>query len=246
MSDTVLIVGATSAIARALSRQLASAGHNLYLAARDEDELARISEDLKARYRVRVSFSTFDIADTPSHLPLLHAVKHTMGDMEGVVVASGLLGDGMRARDNRDLAAEVFAVNYTGPALLLGHCAQEFETSGGGFIIGITSVAGDRGRQSNYIYGSAKGGLALFLQGLRNRLSRKNIQVLTVKPGFVDTAMTYGLPGMFLIASPDDVAKDVMKAIKRKRDVIYTPAFWRFIMLVIKHIPERIFKHLSL
>lgn len=246
MNESVLIVGATSAIARALSRQLAAAGYDLYLAARDEEELKRICEDLKARYGVRVAFHAFDIADTQSHVTLLQAVKNTMGDMGGVVVASGVLGDGMRTRDDDDLAAEVLIVNYTGPALLLGRCAREFEEKGRGFIIGITSVAGDRGRQSNYTYGSAKGGLALFLQGLRNRLSRSGIQVLTVKPGFVDTAMTFGLPGMFLIASPDDVATDVMKAIRRKRNVIYTPAFWQFIMLVIKHIPEWIFKRLSL
>lgn len=246
MTEPVLIVGATSAIARALSRKLAAAGHDLYLAARDTDELRRLCADLHTRYRVHVAFSVFDIEDTASHDMLLAAVDETLGGLGGIVLASGALGDGTRIREDDAMAAHVLAVNFTGPALLLGRCARMLEAKGHGFIIGITSVAGDRGRQSNYTYGAAKGGLALYLQGLRNRLYRAGVHVMTVKPGFVDTAMTYGLPGMFLVASPEDVATNIMRGLKRRRNVLYTPWFWFGIMWIIRHIPERIFKRLSL
>lgn len=246
MTESVLIVGATSAIARALAHKLADAGNDLYLASRDEDELGRISSDLQARYRIKVAYSVFDIANTQNHDALLDSAKDKLGEFSGVVIATGVLGDNLDVRLDDDLAAQVLAINFTAPALLLSRCARILENKGHGFIIGITSVAGDRGRQSNYTYGAAKGGLALYLQGLRNRLYRSKIQVLTVKPGFVDTAMTYGVPGMFLVASPDKVAADIMKALKRGRNVVYTPRFWFGIMWMIRHIPERLFKRLSL
>jgi len=115
-----------------------------------------------------------------------------------------------------------------------------------GFIIGISSVAGDRGRQSNYVYGAAKGALSLYLQGLRNRLHPSGVRVITIKPGFVDTAMTYGLPGMFLVASPQAVGESIASSPGKSADVVYLPWFWRYIMLIIKHIPEPIFKRLKL
>lgn len=246
MTESILIVGATSAIARALAHKLAATGYDLYLASRDEDELNRISSDLQTRYPIKVAYHVFDIANTQSHDALLDSMKDKFGELSGVVIATGLLGDNLDVRVDDDLAAQVFTINFTAPALLLNGCARILENKGHGFIVGITSVAGDRGRQSNYTYGAAKGGLALYLQGLRNRLYRSKIQVLTVKPGFVDTAMTYGMPGMFLVASPDKVAADIMKALKRGHNVVYTPGFWLGIMWVIRHIPERVFKRLSL
>ena len=140
----------------------------------------------------------------------------------------------------------VLNANFTGAAVALGHLANYFEQKASGGIIGIGSVAGDRGRQSNFFYGAAKGGLALFLQGLRNRLTPRGIHVLTVKPGFVDTPMTEELDGLFLVAKPENVANDVVRAYNKKKDVLYTPFFWRWIMLIIRSIPERIFKKLSL
>ncbi|OBS10687.1 SDR family oxidoreductase [Acidihalobacter prosperus] len=246
MTEPVLIIGATSAIARALARALAAAGHDLYLAARDADELARLAADLHVRFGVRTAFGSHDIADTNSHENLLAAADETLGGFGGVVMASGLLGDWPQAREDDDLAARVFAVNFTAPALFLNRCARRLEAKGGGFIVGIGSVAGDRGRQSNYIYGASKGGFALYLQGLRNRLYRAGVHVMTVKPGFVDTAMTYGLPGLFLVASPEAVASDIMRGLRRRRDVIYTPWFWFGILWIIRQIPERLFKRLSL
>jgi decaprenylphospho-beta-D-erythro-pentofuranosid-2-ulose 2-reductase len=141
---------------------------------------------------------------------------------------------------------KIIASNYMGPALLLDRLANLMLPQKQGFIIGIASVAGDRGRQSNFIYGSAKGGFALFLQGLRNRVFREGIRVLTIKPGFVDTAMTYGLSGMFLVAQPDEIGEDIVRSLEKGRDSTYLPRFWRYIMLVIRLIPEKIFKRMGL
>jgi short-subunit dehydrogenase len=135
--------------------------------------------------------------------------------------------------------------SFTGPARFLQTIAPLMEQRGGGTVVGVGSVAGDRGRIGNYVYGAAKAGFHTYLSGLRNRLTRAGGHVVTVKPGFVDTAMTWGLPGMFLVATPDMVARDILTAVEKKRNVIYTPFFWRYIMLIIRSIPEPIFKKLS-
>ena len=136
--------------------------------------------------------------------------------------------------------------SFTGPARFLQLLAPHMEERESGTIIGLGSVAGDRGRVGNYVYGAAKAGFHTYLSGLRNRLGRKGVHVITVKPGFVDTGMTWGIEGMFLVASPEDVANSLMKAVQKKRNVIYTPWFWRYIMLIIRHVPEFIFKKLSI
>ncbi len=136
--------------------------------------------------------------------------------------------------------------SFTGPARFLQMLAPVIEARGGGTVVGVGSVAGDRGRLGNYVYGAAKAGFATYLSGLRNRLTRAGGHVVTVKPGFVDTGMTWGLPGMFLVASPEAVAEDILKAVRKKRNVIYTPFFWRFIMLIIIHIPEFVFKKMKI
>ncbi|MFZ1725678.1 MAG: SDR family NAD(P)-dependent oxidoreductase, partial [Albidovulum sp.] len=135
--------------------------------------------------------------------------------------------------------------SFTGPARFLQMLAPLMEARGGGTVVGVGSVAGDRGRIGNYVYGSAKAGFHTYLSGLRNRLTRAGGHVVTVKPGFVDTAMTWGLPGMFLVASPDSVAADIEKAVRKRRNTIYTPFFWRYIMLIIIHVPEFIFKKMK-
>ncbi len=136
--------------------------------------------------------------------------------------------------------------NFAGPARLLQMLAPLMEARGGGTVIGVGSVAGDRGRIGNYVYGAAKAGFHTYLSGLRNRLTRAGGHVVTVKPGFIDTAMTWGLPGLFLVATPDAVARDLTHAVAKKRNVIYTPFFWRYIMLIIRHIPEFIFKKMKI
>jgi decaprenylphospho-beta-D-erythro-pentofuranosid-2-ulose 2-reductase len=245
MSRAVLILGATSAIARATAAAFAARGHSLYLASRDGAELQRIAADLRIRYRVDVRCGLFDAEDCANHAGFLRTVTEQMDGLGGVVLAFGYLGDQLAARDF-SIGAQVIARNFTGAASILSHCANYFEPLKRGFIIGISSVAGDRGRQSNYVYGAAKGALSLYLQGLRNRLYASGVRVITIKPGFVDTAMTFGLPGLFLVASPQSIGERIAATPQHAGDVVYLPWFWRWIMLIIKLIPEPIFKRLKL
>jgi decaprenylphospho-beta-D-erythro-pentofuranosid-2-ulose 2-reductase len=245
MSEAVLILGATSAIARATAAAFAARGNALYLASRDLDELPRIAADLRLRYGVAVRYGLFDAVATESHEAFMQSVVEAMHGISGVVLAFGYLGDQQAARDF-SVGEKIIASNFTGAASILSCCANYFEPLKRGFIIGISSVAGDRGRQSNYVYGAAKGALSLYLQGLRNRLYASGVRVITIKPGFVDTAMTYGLPGLFLIASPQEIAERIVAALGKSSDVVYLPGFWRYIMLIIKFIPEPIFKRLKL
>ncbi len=245
MSEAVLILGATSAIASATAAAFAARGAALYLASRDIGELARIAADLRIRYNVEVHHGLFDAEATESHEAFFQAVIEAMPNLSGVVLAFGYLGDQQAARDF-NVGAKIIASNFTGAASILSHCANYFEPLKRGFIIGISSVAGDRGRQSNYVYGAAKGALSLYLQGLRNRLFASGVRVITVKPGFVDTAMTFGLPGLFLVASPQAVGERIVRTLEKSADVVYLPWFWRYIMLIIQHIPEPIFKRLKL
>ena len=245
MNKTVLILGATSAIARATAAAFAAQGYDLYLAGRNTDELARIAADLALRYRVKTYSDVFAAEALDTHGQFFNAMIAEVGELQGVVLALGHLGDQQAARDF-SVGAEVILVNFTAAASILSHCASYLEARKQGFIIGISSVAGDRGRQSNYTYGAAKGALSLYLQGLRNRLFASGVRVITVKPGFVDTAMTYGMPGLFLVASPQYIGERIVQALAKSADVIYLPWFWRYIMLIIKSIPEAVFKRLKL
>lgn len=245
MTATVLILGATSAIARATAAAFAARGDNLYLASRDLDELQRIAADIKLRYGVEVNYDYFDATALATHADFMRSVIAQVPELWGVVLAFGYLGDQLAAR-NFKVGEQVIASNFTGAASILSLCADHFESVQRGFLIGITSVAGDRGRQSNYVYGAAKGALGLYLQGLRNRLFASGVRVITIKPGFVDTAMTYGLPGLFLVASPQYVGTRIVGSLNKSADVVYLPWFWRYIMLIIKLIPEAVFKRLKL
>lgn len=245
MSASVLILGATSAIARGVATAFAARGDDLYLASRDEDELRRSAADLQLRYGVTVHYRVFDAQASETHEAFFNAVLVDTPDLSGVVLAFGYLGDQLAARDFA-VAAKVIASNFTGAVSILGLCANYFEPLQRGFIIGISSVAGDRGRQSNYVYGAAKGALSLYLQGLRNRLYPHGVRVITVKPGFVDTAMTYGLPGLFLVATPQQIGQRIVATLGKSADVVYLPGFWRYIMLIIKHIPEFVFKRMKM
>ncbi|NOU00876.1 MAG: SDR family oxidoreductase [Gallionella sp.] len=245
MSDAVLILGATSAIARATAVAFAARGDTLYLASRDEDELRRISADLRLRFGIEVHFGLFDAEATETHEAFFKSVIAIMPTISGVVLAFGYLGDQVLARDF-SVGKKVIAINFTGAVSILSICANYLELLQHGFIIGIASVAGDRGRQSNYVYGAAKGALSLYLQGLSNRLYARGVRVITIKPGFVDTAMTYGLPGLFLVASPQYLGERIVGSLGKSADVVYLPWFWRYIMLIIKCIPEPIFKRMKL
>ncbi|MBX9878346.1 MAG: SDR family oxidoreductase [Candidatus Obscuribacterales bacterium] len=245
---SILVLGATSSIARALAEELAKQGAHVHVAGRTPTEIERIANDLSVRYQQQSTAHSFQASDFKSHETLLIQVESKNGKhgLDGLVVAFGELGDQIEAQSEFEQAKSIIDSNFTGAVSILTHAANHFEKQGHGFIIGIASVAGDRGRQSNYIYGSAKGAFALFLQGLRNRLCKSGVQVLTVKPGFVDTKMTYGRQGMFLVASPEAVAQDIVKALKANKQVVYTPWFWQWIMLIIKTIPEPIFMKMKM
>lgn len=243
----VVVLGATSPIARAVAGELAARGHSLLLAGRDTGELERNAADLAIRHGVEAATIGYDARDAGAARKLLAAVEaRTGGELEGVVAAVGMLGDAERAATDPDYAAGMIQANFTGIVTALTGLANLLAARRAGFIIGIASVAGDRGRQSNHVYGSAKGGFALWLQGLRNRMWHAGVHVLTVKPGFVDTEMTWGLPGMFLVADPKRVATAIVGALDRGRNVIYVPGFWRPLMWVIRAIPESVFKRLRL
>jgi decaprenylphospho-beta-D-erythro-pentofuranosid-2-ulose 2-reductase len=242
----VLILGATSAMARGTAAAFAARGNTLYMAGRDSEELQRLAADLAVRYRVIVKQGVVDMADIASHSVFVDEVVNELEGLDGVVLAAGFMANQAEAAADFGLVEQMVRVNYLGAVSLLDQCAKRMERSGAGFIVGISSVAGDRGRQSNYYYGSSKAGLTAYLSGLRNRLARSGVHVLTVKPGFVDTAMTYGLEGMFLVASPERVGQSIVNAVEKRKNTVYLPWFWRYIMLIIRHIPEFIFKRLKL
>ena len=239
----VLFLGAGSDIARALEREYARAGMDLYLAGRDQDEMRRIATDLAVRYPVAAKPIDFDITDTGSH-PAFYAGLDPKPF--GVICAAGYLGDQSAAQERFDEARRIVETNYLGWLSILNVVANDFEKRRSGFIVGISSVAGDRGRAANYIYGSAKAGFSAYLSGLRGRLSASDVQVLTVKPGFVRTKMTEGLPlPDRLTAGPDEAAKAIFDSQRKGRDVLYVSGIWRAIMTVISHIPERMFKRMK-
>jgi decaprenylphospho-beta-D-erythro-pentofuranosid-2-ulose 2-reductase len=242
----ILILGATSSIAQAIASRMAQQGAKLHLAGRDLAELERIGQDLTIRYQVPVSWGAFEAKEYDAHAAFLGKSVERLGGLDGVVVALGELGVQEQAQGDFAQAERIIASNYTGAASILTHVANILEKQESGFILGLSSVAGDRGRQSNYIYGSAKGAFHLFLQGLRNRLAKHNVHVLTAKLGFVDTKMTFGKPGMFLVAKPEQVADAVLEALDKNKNIAYIPWFWFWIMLIIRSIPESLFKKLKL
>jgi short-subunit dehydrogenase len=249
MSENVLILGATSGIARALCRAMAKRRCRLVLAGRSSGELDRIARDLQVRYGADVFVEPFEATDFDEHARFLsRCVKRLGGDLTGAVLCYGYLPDQPTTQVDFSEARKALEVNLLSAVSILNLVANYLQQRGRGYIAAISSVAGDRGRQSNYTYGAAKAGLSAYLQGLRNRLHPAGVHVLTVKPGFVDTPMTHGLvnPDSPLVASPEQVAADNDRANRKRKDVIYTRWFWRAIMLVIGSIPERIFKRLKL
>lgn len=244
MSNTWIILGATSSMARAFARAVVARGDGVLLCGRDMDELTAMATDLGVRGAPFAEAMAFDARDENSFAPILERAA----DLDGSISVAVFVGS-MPAQADIDadpsLIAGTIADSYAGPAAFLTAIAPILEDKGGA-VVGVGSVAGDRGRLSNYVYGSAKAGFHTYLAGLRNRLCRSGVHVLTVKPGFVDTAMTWGLEGMFLVASPDKVARDILRAVDKGRNVIYTPFFWWAIMTIIRHVPEPIFKKLSI
>lgn len=242
--ENVLILGAKSDMAQAIARQLAAQSCNLMLAGRNPDSMNDLAADLRIRSGADVTALEFDALDCASHKSFYENLPHKP---DTVICVFGYLGDADKARTDFAEAQRIMETNYNGAVSILDIAAADFETRGEGTIVGISSVAGDRGRGSNYHYGSAKAGFTAYLSGLRNRLASKGVHVMTVKPGFVRTRMTeeLDLPGA-VTATPDQVARAVVAAAQKKRNVIYTLWMWQFIMLIIRHIPEPVFKKLKL
>ena len=235
----VLILGASSDIAMAIAHVFAKEGYDIQLAARNTDGLASDACDIELRYHVAVYQHEFDALEILSHETFVENLK-VLPDI--AVCAVGYMGE--QAENERDTKAAslVMRSNYEGPANILAILANYFEARGAGCIVGISSVAGERGRATNYVYGSAKAGFTTFLSGMRNRLAKKGVQVVTILPGFVATKMTEGsdLPPR-LTAQPEQVAASVLRAVKMKQQVVYVKPIWRLIMMIIRCIPERVF-----
>jgi len=241
----LLILGANSDVAYAVAKAFATHSRaDIYLASRDMKLLEKKAQDLKIRCQIKAVCLYFDAMDFESHRKFYQSLDPKP---DGVVYAAGYMPDQETAQKDYTEAKKIVEINFSGAAAIMEIIADDFEKRGHGFIIGISSVAGERGRQSNYLYGASKAAFTTYLSGLRNRLFKKNIHVMTVLPGFIHTKMTESmdLPGL-LTAQPDETARDIYRAWQKKRDILYTKWFWKWIMMVIKGIPEKIFKRMGL
>jgi decaprenylphospho-beta-D-erythro-pentofuranosid-2-ulose 2-reductase len=238
----ILVIGATSAIAEATARIWAQRGHRFYLIARNEERLNAIAADLKIRGAESTQSKVLDLDHVAQHEAAIDAAIRAMEGIDIVLIAHGTLGDQGACEKDFGLTLQEINTNALSVMSLLTHLANRFERQQHGTIAVVGSVAGDRGRQSNYVYGAAKGAVAIFLQGLRQRLHKSGVHVLTVKPGFVDTPMTAKFRKGFLWAAPEAIGARIARAVEDGADVIYAPGFWRLIMTLIKLTPEALFK----
>jgi short-subunit dehydrogenase len=242
----VLVVGATSAIAAETARVYAAYGARLFLTGRDAGRLEAVAADLRVRGASAVETALLDTTDHARCGVVIEQAWDAFGGLDVALIAHGVLPDQARCQASADEAIAALDVNFVSAVAILTPLANRFEAAGRGCLAVITSVAGDRGRQSNYVYGAAKGGLDRFLQGLRNRLHRAGVAVVTLKPGFVDTPMTAAMPQGPLFVSARRAGRAAHGAIERRRDVAYIPWFWRPIMGVVRALPEALFKRLRL
>lgn len=242
----VLVLGATSGIAEATARIWAREGANLFLVGRNADRIAAVTADLKTRGAAYVDSAVADLDNIDDHPELLARAVTSLGGLDVAYLAVGILGDQPRAEQETQHALHILHTNLTVPVSLLTWLANFCVKQGFGTLAVLSSVAGDRGRKSNYVYGASKAGLSSYLAGLRNRVDREGVHVLTIKPGPVKTSMTAGMKGSEKFADPNKVALQITKAVNSRRDVLYTPGIWRPIMFVIRSIPERVFKGLNL
>ncbi|HXZ79955.1 MAG TPA: SDR family oxidoreductase [Terriglobales bacterium] len=242
----IVVLGATSAIAQEVERLLGKDGTEFLLVARSPQRLQELQADLRVRGAGSVLTFCADLAEPAQHMAVVGFADQQFSDFDTVLLAYGTLSDQQECQHSLSAAMAELNTNFTSAAALLTLFADYLEPRGWGCIAAITSVAGDRGRRSNYVYGAAKGGLSLFLQGLRSRLHPSGVQVITIKPGPVDTPMTAQIARKSMMSSPSVVAGDICRALKRRSpEVLYTPAIWRYIMFAVRSIPEPIFKRLG-
>jgi short-subunit dehydrogenase len=243
----IVILGATSGIALEVQRQLARRACELLLIARSPQRLAELQSDLVTRGAKQVFTYSADLSSIQQHAAIFEFARHNLPGFDTVLLAYGSMHDQKDSETSIDVLLEELHVNFVSATAILTLFAADLERRRTGCLAAITSVAGDRGRRSNYVYGSAKGALALFLQGLRSRLYPAGVRVMTIKPGPVQTPMTDHLPNATRFADPEQVARDIVRALERRSpDVLYTPKVWRYVMTAVQQIPESIFKRLSL
>lgn len=242
-----IIFGATSTIAKSVLNKLVSQNYNLYLFARNEVELLEVATNLRVRNpNVSINTGVFDAETSIGLEEDINVAFGKLGTVDLVFIAHGNLPNQLVCEDNLKAARSALQVNGLNVLEICHVVANKLKLQKSGVIAVISSVAGERGRQSNYIYGTAKGMINIYLQGLRNSLYKHNVHVLTIMPGFVDTKMTSEFKKGLLWASPNKVANDIIKAIEKRKNVIYTPWFWKYIMRIIKMIPETKFKKMGL
>jgi decaprenylphospho-beta-D-erythro-pentofuranosid-2-ulose 2-reductase len=242
----VVILGATSGIAVEVQRQLAAKGCELLLVARSPQRLVELQADLTARGAKQVVPYSADLSEVRQHGAIFEFVRQSFPGFDTVLLAYGSMQDQKDSESSVDVLLDELQVNFVSATAILTLFAADLERRRTGCLAAITSVAGDRGRRSNYVYGSAKGALSLFLQGLRSRLYPAGVHVITIKPGPVQTSMTDHMPHASRFADPENVARDIVCALERRSpDVLYTPKIWRYVMSAMKHVPEAVFKRLS-
>jgi decaprenylphospho-beta-D-erythro-pentofuranosid-2-ulose 2-reductase len=242
----VLVLGATSSIAIATMRQLAARNTRFMLVARNPNRLTAVAQDLLTRGAQTAETWVMNLDDTSAHPEMLATAVERLGTIDLALIAHGVLGDQFAAQADFEVAAAILHTNFISTVSLLTWLGNYFQAQRGGTLAVISSVAGDRGRKSNYVYGASKGALNIFLEGLRNRIDRDGVQVLTIKPGFVATPMTAHVPHNALFASPGQVASGILRAVERRRDVVYVPWFWAGIMLLVRAIPGFRFKKMNM
>ena len=242
----ILIIGATSAIARATARLYAKQGCNLHLIARNAERLDTLAQDLRTRGAAGVTTAQADLNGNPDYDAIVAEAFRNLKTVDICLIAHGILPDQAECRQSVEKTLDAIHINGLSHIALLTEIANRLEEQGSGTVAVITSVAGDRGRQSNYVYGAAKAMTSTFLQGLRNRLSGSGVHVVDIRPGFVDTPMTAEFQKGALWTTPDKVAMEIVRAINKRKPTAYSPSFWTLIMWVIRHIPEVIFKRLKL
>ena len=244
--ETIVIFGATSAVAQELAKVHAEKGDSMILVARNDSRLKSVADDLRSRGATQVDSLVNNLEVISNHPDLIKDIEKMCDDISKYYFFYGTLPDQKLCENSWEPTNDALTVNFLSVASLLTHIANKVEKESSRGIIAVSSVAGDRGRQSNYIYGTSKGALSIFLQGLRNRLHKSGNNVTTIKPGFIDTPMTRDFKKGILWVSPEKVAQDIYTAAIKGKNEIYTPNFWRLIMLIIKSVPEVIFKRLSL
>ena len=242
----ILILGATSTLAHEAAKLFAKDGASFVLVARSPEKLNAVRGDLSVRGAKEIETIEADLNDFARHQEVVEAALKPFAGLDMVLLAYGTLGDQQRCEQDVEVALQEFTSNCTSVISLLTLLANYFAQQRRGCIAVISSVAGDRGRQSNYVYGAAKGAVTVFLQGLRNRLAKVNVDVVTIKPGMVDTPMTAHMRKGLLFANAQKVGQGIYEAMLKRKEVVYLPGYWRFVMWIIKSIPEPVFKKLNI